>query len=247
VPDQQYHDTRDNGYGNVPPFLVLPLAILAVLLGMGRALRDLALRAPRRDAAGMLVTVVPILFTFVLSPAHYWARLNLHSVVAIWIAAGWMVGRMRRTAGEGVAGALVVGGIITLAWSDPAWDVPLERVRRLASLAPEERAVSADGIITLMPAELARERERMGPSDVVVFSEHPFPAQLWNERFTNRVRWLGSGPEWTARAEALGATWLVVPSHGPVITRLRQDERWEELGPAVREREVTAFRRRPSP
>lgn len=240
IPLQQYHDTRDNGYGNTPPFVILPLALIALFVAIGRAFRG------DRSARWMLVTVLPMLATFVLSPAHYWARLNLHSVVVIWIAAGWLCGRAGRALGEGVVGAVVIGGVMTLWWSEPKWDIPLERVRRLADLAPEERAVSADGIITLMPPEIARERERMTAADVVVFAEHPFPAQLWNERFTNRVLWRAPrGVTWIDDAEALGATWLVVPTHGGLISRLRERDDWEELGPAVRERDVTAFRRRP--
>jgi hypothetical protein len=237
IANQQYHDTRDNGYGNTPPFVILPLAILAILIAIPRALRG------DRSARWMLVTVLPLLATFVLSPAHFWARLNLHSVVAIWIAAGWLCGQRGRALGEGVVGAVVIGGIVTLAWSEPAWDIPLERVRRLAALGARERAAAADGIITLMPVDIARERERTGPGDVTVYLEHPFPAQLWNERFDNRVLWLAPRPDWIEEAERLGATWIVIPSHGALITRMRAREDWEELGPAVREREVTAFRR----
>lgn len=244
IPGQQYHDTRDNGYGNVPPFLILPLGLLAILV----ALKDVVTKQGRvRDfALGMLITVVPIFATFALSPAKYWARLNLHAVVAIWLAAAWLSARARGALSEGVIGAVVVGGLLTLWWSEPAWDIPPARIERLAMLSTEERALASDGMITLAPTDLAREREQLRDGELVVFADHPFPAQLWNERFSNRVVWLApSTPDWIATAEAMGASWVIVPRSGALITHLRADEQWEELGPAVLPEDVFAFRRHP--
>ena len=247
IDGQQYHDTRDNGYGNVPPFLILPLALLAMLVAPARAIvawlggkRDVA-----RDALGMLAMVLPIVATLALSPAKFWARLNLHVVVALWMAAAWLIAKTGRSLGEGVVGALVVGGAITLCWSEPAWDIPWERVRRLASLSADERAVDDNEMITLAPEAIARERERLPAGALVVFAEHPFPAQLWNERFDNRVSWLPpmSPERWLDEAERRGATWVVVPRSGALIQRLRDSDEWFELGPGVRPRDVYVFAR----
>lgn len=249
IAGQQYHDTRDNGYGNTPPFVILPLAIFALLHAPYVGIRA-ALLGDRRavhSAGSMLVAVAPIAATFAFSPAKFWARLNLHVVVALWLAAAWLAGRVGRSLGEGIVGAVVIGGIMTLAWSEPAWDIPRDRVARLARLAHDERAVQADGMITLAPTEIARQREALPERALVVFADHPFPAQLWTERFDNRVEWLPpSTPDWIDVADRLGATWVVVPRSGSLIARLRADERWTELGPAVREADVYAFSRRSS-
>lgn len=246
IPDRQYHDTKDNGYGNVPPFLILPLAIFGLGLALVRAFRG----PDRRSALVLLGLAVPLLATFVISPARHWARLNLHVVLAVWTLATYAAGtRGNRLLAEGFSGALIVGGLLTLVHSKPAWDVDLERFARLCSLPAVERAVSRDGIYTLPPDTTARAREReLKDGDLVVFTSVPFAGLLWNERFSNRIEWIDPrthrGSAWLEEAERRGAKWAVVDHRSPLLLLLRQSSAWEEIGPADgSDRPGYAFRR----
>ncbi len=247
IPNEQHHDTKDNGYGNVPPFIIPPLAILGLFAAMRRTLRG----KERDQALLLLAWTIPLLCTFALTPARHWARLNLHVVLAAWVLAAWWIGqRKRRLLAEGVQGALIIGALITLWWSEPAWDVDLERLSRLRAMPALERAAARDGIFTLMPTETVRAREReLRQGDLLVFGQHPFVGLLWNERFDNRVEYIDPrahhGAEWVREAERRGAKWAVVSGQSALAHLLRQSESWEEVGPADGTREPTiAFRRR---
>lgn len=232
IRNEQFHDTKDNGYGNVPPFVILPLAIVGLFAALWHAVRG------RKDAWLVLALCVPLVCTFALTPARHWARLNLHVVLAAWVLAAYWIGtRKRRLLAEGVVGALVVGALVTLHWSEPAWDVDLDRLQRLRAMPAEQRAVQRDAVFTLLPSEtaLARERE-LGDGDLLVFSAHPFVGLLWNERFSNRVEWLDPrehrGQEWIDEASARGAEWVVVDARSQLTTLLRASDAWDEVGPA---------------
>ena len=232
IPNQQYHDTKDNGYGDIPPFVILPLGLIGLFLAIGRAARG------RREALVLLGLAVPLLATFALSPARHWARLNLHVVLALWALAAYVIGaRKSRLLVEGVSGALILGGLLTIFFAEPAWDVDLERLERLRAMSAVERAASRDGIFTLLPNEtaLARERE-LGEGDLVVFSSVPFAGLLWNERFSNRLEWIDPrsyrGEAWLEEASRREAEWAVVDHRSPLVQLLRSSSSWEEVGPA---------------
>ncbi len=247
-PGEQYHDTKDNGYGNIPPFVIPPLAILALLAALYRGVRG-----PRREDAWILLGLtVPLLLTFALTPARHWARLNLHVVLAAWVlAAAWVGARRRRLLAEGVLGALIVGALVTLYWSEPAWDVDRERASRLSALPALERAAQRDDLFTLPPTEtaLARERE-LGDGDLVVFDHVPFLGLLWNERFSNRVELLDPrehpGARWMEDAIEAGAEWAVVAHGSSRAAQLTASPAWEEVGPLGGTRDAPRVFRRTS-
>ena len=201
----------------------------------------------------LLAFTIPLIATFALSPARHWARLNLHVVLALWMLAVYVVGAKKsRLWAEGVSGALILGGLLTIWWAEPAWDVDRERLGRLRGMSALERATSRDGIFTLLPNEtaLARERE-LGDGDLVVFSSVPFAGLLWNERFSNRLEWIDPhehrGEAWLAEASRRGASWAVVEHRSSLLRLLRASPSWEEVGPADGSNEPAfAFRARAS-
>lgn len=246
IPDEQFHDTKDNGYGNVPPFVVPPLALLGLLLAGRRTLTG----PDRTRAAILLAVTLPLLATFALTPARHWARLNFHVVIACFLLAAYFAGRRgRRLLAEGAAAAMIVGALMTLHWSEPAWDVDLERMARLRALSPVERAVQRDEVFTLMPTETARAREReLGPGDVLVFERFGWAGLFFNERFDNRVEHIDPrahrGDAWLAEARRRGAEWVVVRHRSPLVARLRESDAWEEVGPVdATAHPALAFRR----
>lgn len=240
--DMQNQDDRYNGYGNAPPYVVLPLAVLGLLGALFRVGTAVVRRDPHpgaRHAANLLLTTVPLSLMWVVSPARDWARLNLPAVLAAFAAACWVVGpARRRLLGEGVVAVLIVMGLVTLWWSKPGWKVPLAHAAELARMTPTERAASDAGQNALMPTRtaLARERE-LGPGDTVVFTGHPFPGTLFNEAMSNRVVLLSptgrTASDWLAQARALGARWVVVPATSPMRRLLDDRHAWQRVGPTT--------------
>ncbi|MFK7985289.1 MAG: hypothetical protein AB8I08_04590 [Sandaracinaceae bacterium] len=231
--DRQFHDTRDNGYGNVPPFLILPFA----LLGLLRAFGNLVTGRERWRAIVLLSVTLPLIATFAITPARHWARLNLHTVFALFLLTGWAMREARsRLLAEGVGGALLVGGLLTLGWSEPGWEVDRTRLTRLRAMPAADRALDVGVASTQMPTDTARMREsELIPGSLVVFDQAEFAGVLWNERFDNRVEYLNRrtyrGEAWLEEAERRGALWAVLHAGSPLLRFARQRARWQEVGP----------------
>lgn len=243
----QLRDTRDNGYGNVLPFL------LPVLLGAAGAelLAGLVRRRGRPTPAHVQLAwfVLVTAPSFVLSPAGWWwARLNLHVLAVALLCAVWVVGRPTRQAlADGLLGALIAGALITLWWSLPAWDITPERAATLPQLPAHERDVLPLNQ-TAPPADVARAREReLTRGTVVAFDgSYRFPAMLWNEDFSNRVVYLDGTPhagDFEQRLRSADARWMVVRRGGPWDRLLAAaTETWERVG--ALDRGTHGYRRR---
>ncbi|MFW6050964.1 MAG: hypothetical protein ACODAU_07310 [Myxococcota bacterium] len=233
---RQYHDTRDNGYGNGPPFVVLPLALLALVLLPLRLVGALLARAPPpAGGALLLAATLPALLAFRLSPSHDWARYNVYAIVVAFALAAWVVGRpsLARLR-DALIGALLVTGAMTLWWSEPAWGIDWDQARQLARLPVEERAVRRFPGNFNMQESLARRREReIGGGDLVAYSHGTYVGVLWNEQLSNRVRfvgWPGSAEAYLERLDALGAEWVQVGRASRAARALNESPRWERLG-----------------
>lgn len=238
IPGRQYHDTRDNGYGDGPPFVILPLAILGTFVALWLALVPGKLRPYAEPGAGavarnLLLTTIPVAATIIISPERGWARYNLHVVLALWLIAAWLTTRRQlRALAQGVIAVLTITGLMSIWWSDPGWDVPFDRALVLLHSTREGRtAIATQGPGTLPPeVALARERQ-VRAGDLVVFSQHPFPGNLWNEDMSNRVLYVNAREHrgsWLAHVETMGARWAVV--HGGLVGELSRSPRWHEVG-----------------
>ena len=215
-PDGEFYDTRRNGYGNGPPFVLLPIALLGLLFVPLATFRRLLRGIPPDRAAGnLLLVVVPALAAEALSPAWWWARMNVHGIAALLLVAWWMLsGRGWRMFGEGVIGAMVVTSLMTLYWSRPRWEVTTEQAFELAAMATEERAAWRASWFLGEPATMRARDEELGPGDVVAISEDfGFPAALWNERFSNRLVYVpfrGRSEDYLRALQANRVEWAVV-------------------------------------
>lgn len=260
---QQRASARSDGYGHAPPLLV-PLLALA---GLARAIR----RAGSRDRAArlLLALTLPMIAYLFVSPARQWARLNLHVVIALFLLAAYGVaGARRATLGHLAAALLVLGGLGSIAWSQPAWSVTPASAWQLARMSPLERVVNgADEwrppldasspergagtwpVAMTRAAALARERD-LGPGARVVVARTRFVGLLWNERFDDVVEWLDPRslpPEaWIAEAERRGAVWVVVRPVTPLARALHRAPGWTPLGRIAREVDSDLAFRSPS-
>lgn len=243
----QLRDTRDNGYGNVLPF-VLPLLLAAALgeLVVGVARRHGRLAPEHVQLVGFALVVLP---SFVLSPAGWWwARLNLHVLVVVLLFAAWVVGRaQRRALADGLLGACLVGALVTLSWSLPAWDISRETAARVLSLPARERDVLPLNQ-TAPPVDVAQAREReLTRGTVVAFDgSYRFPAMLWNRDFSNRVTYLAGEPsadDFQQRLSDVDARWMVARRGGRWDRLLTAaTDTWEPVG--ALDRGTNAYRRR---
>ncbi|MCC7534816.1 MAG: hypothetical protein IT379_01310 [Deltaproteobacteria bacterium] len=247
-PGHDYADTRMHGYGHVLPYLGIPLAVLAFLLLVWRCFAgdNRHSRPPTRAGPWHLLALsLVVIVSVVPSPAYWWSRFQLQAIGGVLLLLLWLLDQKWGSPWrEGIVGAHVVFSIVVLFWLKPGWDVPLERVVELAAMRPADRAVQGTGFCQL-PTITATAREReLGPGDVAVFSDHPFPATLWNERMTNRVVFVpfGSRDQYLAQLDALRAEWAVVRNASGESRALRAlPPRWEQVGPAGQG--FTAFRR----
>ncbi|MCB9659779.1 MAG: hypothetical protein H6726_19175 [Sandaracinaceae bacterium] len=244
---RQLRDTRDNGYGNVLPF-VLPLLVATALLELcvGVLRRRGRLGPQHQQLVWFTLVTIP---SFVVSPAGWWwARLNLHVLVVGLLFAAYVVGREARHAlADGVLGALILGALITLFWSLPAWDISWETAERLLSTPPEERDAFPLNQ-TAPPADVARAREReLSEGAVVAYDgSYRFPAMLWNDEFSNRVVYLSDQPtqgDLQSRLAEVDPVWLVARRGGAWDRALAAiPGTWELVG--AMDPRTNAYRRR---
>jgi hypothetical protein len=246
-PGTQFSDIRDGGYGLAVPWIAVPLAALALLVALfrlaagkreGRALHDPTLC--------LLAFVIPTLLTLPLSPALWWARFNLQAPAAILLLAAWLF-RRRRWIGQAALGALLAVGLLSLLLYSPKWEIGFAQTLALMKRSPLERAAfRSRGWNMPEPTALARERE-LGPGDVLAYtSDVAFPGTFWNERFDNRVLYVGAGfRELIPALEAARAKWVVVPMGGPHERVLHHSAFYERIGQASQSDAVYRRRARP--
>src|SRR5262249_35078751 len=125
----------------------------------------------------------------------------------------------------------------------PHWWSP-DTVRALRKLRYPEREVTAS-LGSGVDTNVAMERERtLAAGSVVVFSsEGGWVSMLWNNRFSNRVEYGPSGPDFLKKAEALDPTWLFISPSDPAAAQL--DSGWEELGKLYPDLGAIVYRRVP--
>jgi hypothetical protein len=224
-PGQDYHDTKRHAYGYAFTFVGLPLFVLG-LFGLVARLRT---ATARRTLLATVTGALPL----TVSPAYYWARYQLPGpAVALAVVAAFTT-RLRGF-GEGLWGAMIVLGAVTLFWAEPAWDVPVRTALELLRQPPPQRIEAPLSFNFWPPPSVALRHARIGTGDVVAYGRGVvFLGNLWNEAMDNRVEYLPYGPaeEWEARLEALDPEWIVVLRGRPADRALaRMEERFREVG-----------------
>jgi hypothetical protein len=252
VPGRDWPDTRLYGYGLGIPWLVFPVAVLALFIAVLKSAAYLAGLVPRdKRLANLLVVVFPMLLTIPTSPALWAARYNIHVPVAFMFLVAWLFGT-RSLLQEAFTSVVIMTSIMMLWWAEPGWITHFPTALYLANQSPAERAAfhSADYTMARETA-LARDAE-LGRGDLAAYAETcQFPGLLWNESFSNRIEFFPPGPrdphEFLERVERSGAKWLAVGGGSPewqVLTT--QPTNWEQVGVASNTGPPTiAFRRKP--
>lgn len=259
VPGKDFADTRVHGYGLAVPFVLLPLGLVAAVVGMVRFGLDILLQ---RHVDGRSITRRWMLLAGLclamayISPALWSARYNVELVVGLMAGTSYLARCLARgrTAPsrllEGAVATTIAMNLVSLYWTTPpVGGLTIAESFRYARRPAAERATHPLAEWTITP-EVAAAREReLGKGAVVVFSDDvTFPAELWNEHFTNTLVYLPtprSQSDALAALDQAGAAWVVGKDGGQFIRAARSEPaRWELIGTASRGFPTVAFRRR---
>jgi alkaline phosphatase D len=247
-PGKEPPDTRDNGYGNVIPFTVLPLAVLGALAALAMALLRLLRRQPASpEAHGVLILVATGVIAGAVLPAIWWARLHLHLVIVALAACAWLLRKESWAIPNGlVISALVIGQLYTLTQSTPGWGIDAQKALALSGMKRSERRVLDLGAAGRLPTAIAKALEaEVGSGDLVTTDGHYlFLANLWNKSFSNRVRFedCPDGGELSALSLRSNAKWVFATRKPCVKDMDASPELWERVGRV--NRDTVVFRRR---
>lgn len=233
-PKRQFADTRDNGYGNGPPVVIFPLALLALLVMCGRALRALRRRRlPDPEDRLLWLYAAPGVSFLLAIPVLEWARYSLFSVLVTFVLAGWMIERGQSVSWrEALAGIVVVTGLMTFGWSDPGWGVKFDVAREMAAMSTDERYVHQLRETFQMSEAPARAREELRPGEVFAYSASRFPGSLWNRHYTNRVEYIPQGNHGAVFARLRPA--MIVAVRNDYLHKLAVEADYEDVGPTTR-------------
>ena len=230
-PGEDFVDTRHRGYGHAVPFVILPVALLALLAAIGHAIAAVFARKRAPPGTfGILMLTVVIAIAQLPSPAFWWARFNLHGLALLFVLAAWALRLDRRRFwAEATIGASTAIAAMTLWWADPAWDVSFEEALELAELPPRERAVRRIGWAVMME-DVGRAREAEIREDDVVGWNGGFIGVAWNEDLSNDVVHVPWGPGYLERLDAAGAEWAITRKRTPSERALEASPRYERIG-----------------
>jgi hypothetical protein len=240
---------RDYGYG--APWVLLPLALVALPVILGRAARGRFRGDPDPLAENALLLAALGAAFVKLTPSLSIARYNVH-VVAIGAAcvACW-AGRRKELVRfhEGAVACTLVLSIVPWVWTGFLGGLELDE-RGIAALFRRSAAERASMNVASfqMPAAVARAREKeLGPGDLVVLTDDTsFPGVLWNHRFENRVEYLPfeSRAAFLAGLDERCPKWVIAGARSGGRAALETlPSVWQQVGPAVRQDGTFVYRR----
>jgi hypothetical protein len=185
------------------------------------------------------------------SPALWGPRYQTPAVALLVALVSWLTARPAwERLSEPAVSMVLVTSLMMFYWAPPPhyWITP-DRLLTLTRTPPVEREVNnLLGAPTVLAAGLAREKELTAGS-LLVFNDMygGFPSLFWNTRFSNRVQYLKSGPDFLTRAAGVNATWIFVDDRDSVLLKAARapGSGWQEVGVLNVNRGGSAFRRAP--
>jgi hypothetical protein len=247
----RWHFARIFDYGAGVAWLVVPLGLVALLAAVPCRIADHFKAASASGSRARVASTDASLIVFVItamvitSPALWAARYHIVTVGLLSALISWLCARVRAQRLElSVQFTVQMIAIMHLFWEPQREWLDFKTASALLSVPYPEREVRSDlGAPVFREFGLARER-LIGPGDVVVVTDlYDFPALFWNNTYSNQVRYLRNGPNFLARAEALGATWVCCGEGSCLAEVLAAPGRWVEVGPVHPGRSAKAFRR----
>ncbi|WP_394844356.1 hypothetical protein LZC95_45805 [Pendulispora brunnea] len=258
------HATQLNEYGFISGWFFFPLAavcLVPLVFVIVRAPLGRIWRVRRWGMSTNTVTIayvtVVLLGSIYLDPAPFWSAryYTAHTAMAAALVT-WACGRRGfERLHEGAVAAVTVGMIIAFFWTPRWWYRPSELLELARIPYPAREFTPAAAISptlsltsgSAIPLEtgLARERQ-LGPGAVLATGDNDgaIVGLFWNNDYSNKVVYVPSGPDFLARVEATGATWVFCGNADPIYSTLRaKDSGWTEVGASNVEHWGTFFRR----
>jgi hypothetical protein len=247
-PGKEFADTRTNGYGNGMPYAIFPLSILGIFVLAGTTIAGIWQRR-RLDFSTRILwcLIIPSTLCVLATPSIGWARFHLHAVVVAVVIVAWLLRDKRwDTVSYGIICATIFSELVTLSWSSPGWEVDWKTAIALAKMPVKERAIQTLGAGTRIPETIARARENeLHAGDVVTYEgKYLFIGNLWNETFSNQVKYLEckNAKLYEDQLGDANVSWAVV-SKPECVKRLRTSvDSWEFVGEL--DRKTVVFRRK---
>jgi hypothetical protein len=215
---------------------MLPFGCLSLVVALLKTVLRQIARVHVNDRAGnLLYTALPALTWLPFSPNLFMARYNVHVVIVLVVATAWLLskGTWLRVR-EGVLGAVFFMALVLMYWATPGWGISLATAKDLMRMTTRERACAHVLDFLADPKTAAAREEELKKGDVVAFGDGIlFPAQLWNESYSNRVVWIPStlnAAQMLAQADEIRAKWYVVSSYGSEVQMLKSRPGWQEVG-----------------
>ncbi|WP_394833879.1 hypothetical protein LVJ94_45985 [Pendulispora rubella] len=258
------HATQLNEYGFMSGWFFFPLAaaclvplvFLVVRAPLGRIWGVRRWRMSTNTVAVVYVAIV-LLGSLYIDPAPFWSAryYTAHTAMATALV-GWACGRRGfERLHEGIVATVTVGMIIAFFWTTPRWwygpselltlartPYPAREFTPAAAISSRLHLTSGSGI----PLETGLARERLGPGAVLATGDNDgaIVGLFWNNDYSNKVVYVPSGPDFLARVEATGATWLFCAYADSIYPTLHaKDSGWTEVGATNVEHWGAFFRR----
>lgn len=250
------HSWQIADYGPGVSWVLWPVGTLVALVVPFVVLRDLVwkrlrkkpideARASRTRLATMLA--LPTIVAFAASPALYIGRYHTAMIGLLFALVAWVSSHRRfRRFAEGVPLMLQVTAIMMTLWTPPVrrywltWD-QLKSI--VVTPYPERELAQRFGAGVNEPVGWARERE-IRAGDRVGFDGIAFVSLLWNDRYSNEVRWLGDSDDPLAKADQLGIKWVYAGNGTRLQAQVLTSPSWVAVGPLEAERFGTVYRRK---
>jgi hypothetical protein len=233
-------------YGTGVAWALIPLGLFALLLTVPCRIAD-RWRAARARAASTDASLIALLVLAILvtTPALWAPRYHIVTVGLLSALVSWLCARVRAQQLElAVCFTVQITAIMHLYWENPREWVDLKTAGALLGTPYPEREARPDlGAPVTREFGLAR-IQHIGPGDVVVGTDpFEYPAIFWNDTYSNQVRFLKNGPNFLARAEAIGATWVCCAGGSCLAELKAAPESWVEVAPVQPGRAYMAFRK----
>jgi hypothetical protein len=248
LPAAGWLDVIERGYGYAIPWVVLPVAAVAIGVALVVATRELVFHRKLGSVSNLLWVSVIGLVSLKTSPGLWIARYNIQIVAVLVFFVAWLGGRPKcHRLGEGAVVAAIALSIMAMTWPGFFMGVSDATLGRLLHSGPRTRAtIPTMGWGMPEPIMAAREQE-LRDDDLLVFTDDVnFPALLWNERFSNRIEYVHfvDAANFLTKLDSLGAKWVVVRPGFPASTAvLSKPTAWGEVGDATLGYVTKAFRR----
>jgi hypothetical protein len=230
-----------HGYGIAFAWVILPLGLLGIVIEAVVAARLALMKRFGReivqsrlaDAYNALLVALPLLAILLTSQALWRARLNIASVALFVPFAHWFTSTPTwRRLGEGAVAISVATHVMMSWWAQPQWWVSPEKLAKMmATPYPQREMMPEFGSAISLRAGQLREAQLVDGTLAVFTTDEAsvFPTLFWNNRYSNRVAYVPSGPTFVADALALNPTWIVLDDPNPAI-RVLEAKGWVQEG-----------------